>query len=127
MNMKKILLIIILLNTASCYQLFLDVGCGDPKQVDIDYAQWLYNHATEHKVELEKEQIRAMFGCHYYMGDEVFAFYTPEEEGYAPFKVDFEYMRKHNPQVGGYYVLYKDGYTSFSPAEAFETGYERIS
>lgn len=51
---------------------------------------------------------------------------TPEEDGYAPFVVDFEYMYKHKPQVGGYYVVYKDGYKSFSPAEAFETGYEKI-
>ena len=51
---------------------------------------------------------------------------TPEEEGYAPFKVDHEYVRKHNPQVGGYYVVYKDGYKSFSPAEAFEEGYTKL-
>ena len=30
---------------------------------------------------------------------------------------------KHKPQVGGYYVLYEDGYASYSPAEAFENGY----
>jgi hypothetical protein len=35
-------------------------------------------------------------------------------------------MFKHKPEVGGYYVVYKDGYRSFSPAEAFETGYEKI-
>ena len=34
-----------------------------------------------------------------------------------------DYMTKHNPQLGGYYVLYDDGYESFSPAETFETGY----
>jgi Protein of unknown function (DUF2829). len=48
---------------------------------------------------------------------------TPEEPGFAPFSVDAAYMAKHNPQVGGYFVLYKDGYRSFSPAEAFEDGY----
>jgi len=48
---------------------------------------------------------------------------TPAEEGYAPFKVDRNYVRKHNPQVGGYYVVYKDGYKSYSPAQAFEEGY----
>ena len=53
------------------------------------------------------------------------AMITPEEEGYAPFKVDFEYMRKHKPQVGGYFVQYEDGYKSFSPAEPFESGYTR--
>lgn len=50
----------------------------------------------------------------------------PEEEGYAPIKVDYEYIRKHNPQSGGYYVVYKDGYKSFSPAAAFEEGYSLI-
>ncbi len=48
---------------------------------------------------------------------------TPAEKGYAPFKVSGEFMKKHNPKVGGYYVVYKDGYKSFSPAEAFEEGY----
>ncbi|MCK9988658.1 MAG: hypothetical protein AzoDbin1_05130 [Azoarcus sp.] len=28
--------------------------------------------------------------------------------------------------VGGYYVVYEDGYKSFSPAIAFESGYTRI-
>lgn len=52
---------------------------------------------------------------------------TPAEPGYAPFSVSAEYMNKHNPQVGGYYVVYKDGYKSFSPADAFEEGYTLIS
>ena len=30
------------------------------------------------------------------------------------------------PEVGGYYVVHKDGYKSFSPANAFEEGYTRI-
>ena len=51
---------------------------------------------------------------------------TPEDDGYAEFRVDAEFIRKHNPQAGGYYVVYKDGYKSFSPAQAFEEGYARI-
>lgn len=51
---------------------------------------------------------------------------TPEEDGYAPFKVDAHYLRKHQPQAGGYYVVYDDGYKSYSPAEAFEGGYTLI-
>lgn len=54
------------------------------------------------------------------------AMITPEEDGYMPFRVEHEYMRKHQPEVGGYYVVYKDGYKSFSPAEAFEDGYTKI-
>lgn len=29
-------------------------------------------------------------------------------------------------EVGGYYVVYEDGYTSFSPAKAFEDGYTLV-
>lgn len=50
----------------------------------------------------------------------------PEEAGYAPVLVDTGYVRKHNPHIGGYYVVYDDGYRSFSPAKAFEEGYTRI-
>jgi hypothetical protein len=35
------------------------------------------------------------------------------------------WVEKHKPQVGGYFVVYADGYTSYSPAEAFEDGYSR--
>lgn len=48
------------------------------------------------------------------------------EDGYAPFTVNSEYLRKHNPQIGGYYVVYEDGYKSFSPADVFEKGYTKI-
>ena len=50
----------------------------------------------------------------------------PEEEGYLPFIVDHEYMKKHRPEVGGYFVEYEDGYVSYSPAEPFESGYTKI-
>lgn len=50
----------------------------------------------------------------------------PEDRGYAPFQVDATYMQKHEPNVGGYYVVYADGYKSYSPAKAFEDGYTRI-
>jgi len=49
-----------------------------------------------------------------------------EDEGYSPMCLSKEYMQKHNPKVGGYYVVYKDGYSSFSPPEAFESGYTLI-
>lgn len=55
------------------------------------------------------------------------AIITPEEDGYAPFKVDFAYVRKHNPVAGGYYVVYKGGYKSFSPGDVFEEGNIPIS
>lgn len=42
-------------------------------------------------------------------------------------RVSSEYVEKHDPQIGGYYVLYEDGYESWSPAEAFENGHTQIS
>ena len=51
---------------------------------------------------------------------------TPADPGYGAFAVDAAYMRKHTPTVGGYYIVYDDGYKSFSPAAAFEAGYTRI-
>ena len=38
-----------------------------------------------------------------------------------------EYLHKHDPEPGGYYVRYADGYESFSPCAAFEEGYTLIS
>lgn len=51
----------------------------------------------------------------------------PEDAGYSSFRVDAACVRKHEPKAGGYYVVYKDGYKSFSPAAAFEEGYTLIS
>lgn len=50
----------------------------------------------------------------------------PEGEGLAPIPFDAEFYRRHHPFVGGYYVVYADGYASFSPAPAFEAGYTAI-
>jgi|GEM_PF-642057 len=50
-----------------------------------------------------------------------------EDERYAPIDVDIDYLRKHEPEPGGYYVVYADGYNSYSPAKAFEEGYALIT
>lgn len=55
------------------------------------------------------------------------ALIVPAEEGFAPFEVNQEYMTRHRPSVGGYFVVYADGYKSYSPAKAFEEGYTRIT
>lgn len=51
----------------------------------------------------------------------------PAEPGYAPFAVSAEFVSKHKPEAGGYWVLYEDGYQSFSPTAAFEDGYTLIA
>ena len=50
---------------------------------------------------------------------------SPTSTG-SPVRVDGQYLRQHRPEVGGYYVVYKDGYKSYSPAKAFEEGYTRL-
>lgn len=50
------------------------------------------------------------------------------DEGHAAsVRVSRSWALRHNPQVGGYYVVYQDGYPSYSPADAFEAGYTLIS
>jgi hypothetical protein len=52
---------------------------------------------------------------------------TPEDrENYAPFRVDQKFLDRNDLTPGGYYVVYEDGYKSFSPAKAFEEGYTRL-
>ena len=66
------------------------------------------------------------------------AWITPAEEGYPSIWVPLHYVQKHNPQVGGYYVIYDDrkdatikntaaAYASWSPAKEFEDGYTLIA
>lgn len=47
-------------------------------------------------------------------------------EGDETVKVSVGYLSKHQPSVGGYFVLYEDGYASWSPADVFEAGYTEI-
>jgi hypothetical protein len=49
-----------------------------------------------------------------------------EDDGYASILVSSDYDTKHQPEAGGYYVVYADGYESYSPAKAFEEGYSRV-
>lgn len=51
---------------------------------------------------------------------------TFDDPGYAARLVSYDYDQKHKPEPGGYFVVYADGYESFSPAEAFEDGYTRL-
>lgn len=51
---------------------------------------------------------------------------TPEGKGFSDFDVESDYINKHCPRVGGYYVQYEGGYESYSPADAFESGYSLI-
>lgn len=45
---------------------------------------------------------------------------------YSYIVISKEYYEKFKPYPGGYYVVYEDGYESFSPKEAFENGYFEI-
>ncbi len=45
---------------------------------------------------------------------------------FAPITVDRTVVSRVLPMAGMYYVVYSDGYKSFSPAKAFEDGYTLI-
>ena len=44
----------------------------------------------------------------------------------AKHDVDHLWLKKHQPDPGGYLVRYADGYQSYSPAAAFEQGYAAV-
>lgn len=47
-----------------------------------------------------------------------------EDDRYEPLPVSETWDHKHEqPKEGGYFVIYEDGYESWSPAAAFELGY----
>lgn len=56
-----------------------------------------------------------------------FALYPEDVENQPFVSVSREFVNKHKPEVGGYFVIYEDGYRSYSPAAAFEAGYSPIS
>ena len=49
------------------------------------------------------------------------------DDGLDPIGVAPDWISKHQPQIGSYYVLYNDGYSSVSPAQAFEEGYLEVA
>lgn len=56
---------------------------------------------------------------------------TPADAAYEPFMVDEDWINRYgddyNHSDPGYYVVYKDGYASWSPTKAFEEGYTLIA
>lgn len=51
---------------------------------------------------------------------------TFRDAGYAPIVCDATMFSRYTPVPGDFYVVYDDGYKSFSPAKAFKEGYTRI-
>jgi hypothetical protein len=47
------------------------------------------------------------------------------DEGYAAIEVPGEMFSRYSPIAGDFYVVYADGYKSFSPRKAFLEGYTR--
>jgi hypothetical protein len=62
-----------------------------------------------------------------------FGLLIPENTGdHQPWKIGGGWLAKHNPQQQpdgsyGYFVVYDDGYESWSPSQAFEAGYTLIA
>lgn len=52
---------------------------------------------------------------------------TFRAEGYAPIDVPEDMFARYVPVPGDFYVVYDDGYKSFSPRKAFLEGYKPFS
>jgi hypothetical protein len=48
------------------------------------------------------------------------------EPGFADIDADPAMFRRYTPVPGDRYMVYEDGYKSFSPKKAFEDGYEAL-
>lgn len=73
--------------------------------------------------EVHALQIRGLTHCERDHGSVWQLRFTELED---PLEVSETWYARHQPCSGGYYVVYRDGYTSYSPSQAFETGYTRI-
>jgi len=53
---------------------------------------------------------------------------APKDEGYAPFKTRAGWAERFEGGESdlGVYVVYPDGFSSWSPTEVFDSGYTRI-
>lgn len=49
------------------------------------------------------------------------------DEGYAAVTLEAEMFARYQPVSGDFYVVYADGYKSFSPRKAFLEGYTRAA
>lgn len=48
---------------------------------------------------------------------------TPCDTNFEKFILSGDIFARYKPKAEDYYVVYDDGYASFSPCEAFESGY----
>ncbi|MGE0289322.1 MAG: hypothetical protein AB7I42_24185 [Bradyrhizobium sp.] len=79
------------------------------------------SHKEVHAIKIEKIESR--------MDGTALVHAFPDRNGRptcAPIEVPAGWVAKHNPSPGGYLVIYEGGYQSWSPADAFESGYTRI-
>jgi hypothetical protein len=76
------------------------------------------SHKRVHAAKIERIE------DHFNAGDSCHVLHV---EGGAKVTVTPGWLNRFNPKVGGYYVVYLDGYASFSPAAPFEEGYTRVS
>lgn len=54
------------------------------------------------------------------------SYLIPVQREIAPIPISKHVLENKNPSQGDYYVLYDDGYFSFSPPKAFEDGYSLL-
>lgn len=71
------------------------------------------------------KQVRALKIAHIEYKDLGQLWITPVDERFCGFAA--EGTDRPKPEVGWYFVQYDNGYTSFSPAQAFEDGYTLAS
>ncbi len=49
-----------------------------------------------------------------------------KDEAYSSIAIPAEMCARYTPVKGDFYIVYKDGYESFSPRKAFLEGYQKL-
>lgn len=49
-----------------------------------------------------------------------------KDDRFAPAGISLEMLARYRPVKGDFYVVYEDGYRSFSPRKAFLDGYSKL-
>jgi len=73
-----------------------------------------HKEVTAAKIDL----IQCMLGCETEL--------VMQDDGSNKLVCNGDFVARHHPQEGGYFVEYEDGYQSYSPANTFKSGYTLV-
>lgn len=85
---------------------------------DLDVSKWPHYRTSRYVRAVKIAEVTAL--------DDGSARIYPADDDVNPFNVPVTFMARHALEVGGYVIVYADGFMSWSPAGPFETSATRL-